>query len=113
MLGIQVAFVATTGTALDTVERGGKPRHSLRAAIRMPKPNKEADYGTQWVTLNIREFGADFARNIKVGTQVFVTGKMRVTPSTKGGDPFFDVDVDDISTALPPKEKTDDAGPSW
>lgn len=108
MLGIQSAFIATTGTALDTVERGGKPRHSLRAAIRMPKRKKEdKDYPAQWVTLNIREFDAEYAKRIPVGTRVFIMGRQRTALSDDGNKLFVDVDVESISAAGNLTEATD------
>lgn len=102
MLGIQVAFIANTGSALDTVERGGEPRHTIRAAVRMPKRKKEdPEYGTQWVTLNFRDSFTtmvDYARRIPVGTRVAVFGTLR-TSQGDDGRTFVDVDVTEV-TAL-------------
>lgn len=112
MLGIKCNFIARVGSVLDTVERGGKPRHNMRVAIRMPKSKKDqAEYPTQWVTLSIRDFNADYARNIQVGQQVSVNGTLRTSVSEDGTKTWIDVDVDEI-TAFPRGEAKQDE-PSW
>lgn len=115
MLGINGGFVATTGSALDSTERGGKVRYSLRAAIRMPKRRKDdADYGTQWANLNISEFNSEYAKAIAVGTQVVVFGRIRTSVGDDGRT-FMDVDVTDI-TAMPKRDKaapTETADLDW
>ena|SRR5689334_11225814 len=116
MIGMNTNFIATVGTLLDTVERGkdkdGNPiqRHSLRAAVRMPKRNKnDEDYGTQWVTLNFFPRDAEYARTkAEVGGQAVVTGKLR-TAQGDDGRTFFDIDVSDV-TFLPKRKKDDDSG---
>lgn len=113
MLGIKGSFIATTGSALDTVERGGKPRHSLRAALRMPKRRKDdADFQTQWANLNINEFNAEYAKAIAVGTQVIVWGRIRTSTDPDSGRTFMDVDVDDI-TVIPRKAKEEPVETDW
>ena len=103
-LGINCNFIATVGSALNTVERGGKPRHSIRAAIRMPKRRKEdEDFQTLWVTLNIRDFNAEYAKGIQVGQRVVVNGTQR-TSQGDDGRTFVDIDVSDI-TAFPKTER--------
>lgn len=114
MLGMQTNFIATIGTVLDTVERGGEPRHSLRAAIRMPKRRKDdPEYPTQWVTLNIRESAADYVRERgSVGNTAAVTGRLRTNEGD--GRTFLDVDVSEI-TIFPKAAKSEAAtgGPDW
>lgn len=114
MLGFNTQFIATVGTAMDTVERGGKPRHSLRAVVRMPKTKGSEEYGNQWVTLNIRDFNAEYARNITVGSRVVCMGTLRTAASEDGTKTYFDVDVQDI-TAFPKTEAVKAAvgGPDW
>ena len=115
MLGFNVSFVATIGSALDTTERGGKTRHSMRAAVRMLKPKGSDEYGTQWVTLNINEYSAEYARGILVGAPVVVFGSLRTSLSEDGTKTYFDVDVRDI-TAFPKragKEQVAAGGPDW